>query len=116
MKWQYWALCLILVGCGDSEAIPPADCSAILTWDPPLERTDGEVIDVDDLQKFTIYVSKKPSTDYDDIELSVDLDDVYLITWEVRNITRGKHWFYMTATDKDNNTSAFSNLLNKVCR
>lgn len=116
---------LLLAGCGgqngDNPAWPPDPtdpnniCTATLDWAPPTGRMDTTPLRVEELQKFTIYINDAEGMEEARITMVIDLTDVYLIQWEIRNLPAGRHWFYMTVTDLDNLVSAYSNELTKVC-
>jgi len=76
---------------------------------------DNTPLTLDELQKFTLYVNDAEGMEEARITLVVDLTDVYLIQWEIRNLPAGLHWFYMTATDTENRVSGYSNELSKFC-
>lgn len=120
MRKQLTILGLLLVGCSDNSS-PPTEpdlintCTAILEWAPPIKNMDGTSLELEKLQKFTIYVNDAEGMEEARIILVIDLTDVYLIQWEIRNLPAGLHWFYMTATDTENNVSGFSNEKSKTC-
>jgi len=76
---------------------------------------DSTPLTLNELQKFTLYVNDAEGMEEARITLVVDLTDVYLIQWEIRNLPAGQHWFYMTATDTENNVSGYSNEVSKFC-
>lgn len=110
------ALCLILAACdGGGGTTPTSECSATLTWVAPSHTLDGSPITVGELSKFTIFLSEQPDTEDIYREMEIDINNTFLVTWEVKNIPVGQHYFYMTATDLDDNISAYSNILSKQC-
>ena len=115
MKGFWLILGLILVGCEGGEDTVPAACSAMITWEAPTETYDGTPISTTDLSKYTIYMSEQPEVDEHYIELVVDVTDVNMIMMELKNISPGEHWFYLTVTDVENRISPYSNVLGKQC-
>ena len=113
---------VILAGCDGgapvsslAERPPQATCSAIVTWEPPAERTDGSELTKEELQKFTIYINRRDDVDENNLISIIDITDTDIVTWEVSDLTPGKKYFYMTVTDTDGRTSTFSNILSKLC-
>jgi len=120
MKKSLILLYLILFGCGGGDSTPPPTpiqkCDALISWLPPIQYGDGSVITLQDFKKYTIYMSNQESVKDTFIELVIDITDVNLISWELKQqLNPGKHWFYMTVTDNNDNTSAFSNIMTKEC-
>ena len=115
MKYWVLILCLILAGCDGGADTSPYSCIATLTWNPPDTTIDGTPITTNDLSKYTIYMSEQPEVADHFIELVVDITDVNMITMEIRDISRGQHWFYLTVTDVEDRISPFSNVLGKEC-
>lgn len=76
---------------------------------------DGTPLPLEELSKFTIYMSESPDPADMLIELVIDVEDQNLISWEVRNLTVKQHYFWVTATDTDNRESAPSNVEDKDC-
>jgi len=113
-KWL--PILILLVGCdGGSSTTPTSDCIATVTWEVPTQRMDGTPILIADISKITIYMSEAPFTDDMYKELEVQILNPMLITWEIKNVDIGEHWFYLTITDTEDNTSAYSNILGKIC-
>ena len=118
---------LLLAGCPGGNNSPPGDpdpsdtCTAILEWAPPTARMDESPLTLEELQKFTVYVNNAEGMEEARITLVIDLTDVYMIQWEIRNLPAGQHWFYMTATalgtvpGQPNPVSGYSNELSKFC-
>jgi len=98
-----------IVSCSGNDNSELPACTATITWSMPVEQ------DLTELSKFTIYMSSQPNVEGQFRELEIDITDVFLITWEARNISSGTHYFYMAAIDKVNNISAYSNILSKTC-
>ena len=122
MKKLILILALVLAGCWDksdnnnSGGTPIVQCSAVVRWEPPYYRNNGSEFKLSDIQKFTIYVSS--GADYDTMYrvMEVELTDSSLIEYEIRNIPyAGQLFFYMTVTDKDDQRSNYSNVLDKQC-
>lgn len=115
------ALLFVLVGCeGGAQPgylpIPPSkDCTAIVTWETPIERTDGTELKIEDISKFTLYVNRRNDVDDTTLILTMDITDPNLITWQFENLVPGPNYFYMTVTDKEGNTSTYSNIKGKIC-
>ena len=70
---------------------------------------------IEELAKLTIFVNRFPGQRQESVEFTLDITDVNIIQWEVHNLARGQHWFYMSATDIDGEESGFSNELSKIC-
>ena len=94
---------------------PPPVCEAFLSWTAPSERVDGTALNINELSKFTIYISWASGQQPEDIVAVVDIPDNYLVEWSISRNDPGTHWYYMTATDLDEQESAFSNEVNKEC-
>lgn len=110
---------LLLAGCGPGgssiELPPEATCSATLTWQAPNDRIDGTPITIEELDKFTIYINRRNSTDPSTVVLIVDLTDTTQQMAEITDIPKGQRYFYMTVTDLNGVESPFSNILSKLC-
>lgn len=111
---------VLIAGCGktggggDKPLPPPAVCNAILTWEAPTERTDGTPLTVKELKNYTIYVSDRNSVEDQYIQQVIDVNP-NMITYAVKDLGPGQHWFYMTVTTLDNFTSTQSNSLGIDC-
>ena len=114
---------VLLAGCsnggGDNQSpLPmpsPTPCSAILEWEPPTQRMDETPITKEEFSKFTIFVADKEGYEQFDLTIVMDISDVYLIQWEVKNLPSGQNWFYMTVTDTEGRESGYSNEVSKLC-
>lgn len=108
----------LVAGCGKSgggnPSPPSVSCSATIVWEPPTERTSGQPLTLEELEKYTVYVSLRDSVEDQYIQQVIDVD-INLITLEVRDLGPGPHWFYMTVTDLDGITSTQSNSLGIIC-
>ncbi len=107
---------LLLASCSDNinytDDVPVIEdtCIATLSWETPTERIDGSKLMLKELQKFTIYMS-----DIKGLTRIIDITDVYLIQWEIRGLTEGLYWFYITVTDSGDRESSPSNKVVKEC-
>jgi len=111
-------LLLILYGCGggeDSKPLPQPSCDVLVTWEAPTERLDGTPLNTSELSNFTIYISEVYDVLEINRELEVIITDVNLIAWEIKNVSKGRHYYYMTAEDKENHISAYSNIVESTC-
>ena len=111
-------LLLLLSSCGKGGGFsnPPLEpCSAILLWAVPKFRINDKPLPLDELAKITIFVNRLSGFRKEFIEFTVDITDVNLIQWEIKDLNRGRHWFYLTVTDTDNIESGFSNEEFKIC-
>lgn len=126
MRYGLITTLLLLGGCsggsgGNGPGLPldPNDptntCIATLSWSPPTERMDDSPLALEELAKFTIYVNDAEGMEEARITLVIDLTDVYLIQWEIRNLPAGQHYFYMTVTDTEGLASGYSNEVSKFC-
>jgi hypothetical protein len=93
----------------------PQNCIATLTWEAPTERLNGTPLVLQELKNFTIYAAKTPDVHYDQRIFEIEINDVFLTTFEVKDLKNGSYWFYMTVTDLQENTSTYSNVQQKVC-
>jgi hypothetical protein len=112
---RWWVVILILLASCVDPVETPTDCIAAVTWQPPSQTLDGSPLTVEELRKFTVFLSSQPDTDDIFKQLQVDITNTYLITWEIKNIPEGAYYYYMTATDLEGNVSAYSNILFKEC-
>ena len=108
-------LLLMLAGCGEDRQ-PLLPCIATVLWAAPAERLSGELLPADELAKFTIFVNRLEGRQQKSVEFTIDVTDVHIIQWEIRRLTKGTHWFYLSVTDTDNVESGFSNEMSKVCQ
>jgi len=76
---------------------------------------NGTPLALQELEKFTIYAAQAPEVHYDKRLFEIDIADVFMTTYEVRDLKNGSYWFYMTATDTQGNVSTYSNVQQKVC-
>lgn len=113
MKWLFLTLLVILAGC-DSGSKSPKTCSATVVWEPPTETTDGHELRLEDIEKFTIYISSRFSVDPEDLISVNNITDPNTIVWEMR-VDKGRNYFYMTVTDKGGVVSTYSNIILKQC-
>jgi hypothetical protein len=120
--WQLLLVVPIFSSCGGGASteslgfLPePATCSAVVTWEPPTETTDGTEISVEDISKFTIYINRRDDVTEETLVGIIDVMDTKQITYRIDNISKGRKFFYMTATDHEGNESTFSNILSKLC-
>ena len=67
--------------------------SATLSWEPPVERTDGSPLE--DLSGYRIYFGNTP----EGLGQTVTLDSPGLTSYVVENLSRGTWYFAMTAFD-----------------
>lgn len=116
------AIFLILVGCtqgGEGTYPNPPDpvieCDALVTWEIPVERTDGSELLIEDIAKYSIFINKEPNVEKITLERVVDITDNALTQWKIPELSEGEHWFYMTVTDDENRQSTFSNIIAKTC-
>ena len=94
---------------------PPATCNVTITWEAPYDRIDGTPITTEELEKYTIYISHQEDTKPSTLITIVDVTDTDLITFEIKGLSKGQKYFYMTVTDTEHRESTFSNILNKLC-
>jgi hypothetical protein len=82
--------------------------SATLSWQPPVERTDGSPLT--DLAGYRIYYGNTP----DDLRQAVKLDNPGVTTYVVENLSRGTWYFAMTAVDAGGLESDHSSIGSKT--
>ena len=110
---------MILAGCGGNGDKPkppdPQICDALVTWESPKERTNGEEFTPNQISKYTLFISSEPDVETSSLEMEIDILDGFLTQWRVDDLSEGPHWFYMTVTDLEDRESTFSNLKTKTC-
>jgi len=82
--------------------------SATLSWQPPVERTDGSPLT--DLAGYRIYYGNAP----DDLRQAVKLDNPGVTSYVVENLSRGTWYFTMTAFDTSGLESDHSSIGSKT--
>jgi hypothetical protein len=119
---KYWILVLlILSGCGGRGKNPPKPpdpkitCDMVVSWEIPVERTDGSELLIEDIAKYTIFVNEEQGVQESTLELEIDIMNQFLTQWRINKLDKGDHWFYMTVTDSENRESTFSNEIPKTC-
>ncbi|HEY8549724.1 MAG TPA: putative Ig domain-containing protein [Vicinamibacterales bacterium] len=88
--------------------IATASGTAVLTWTPPLQRTDGSPLN--DLAGFKIYWGTAPDNYLD----SVTIDNPGITTYVVENLAPAVWYFVATAYDSEGVESQFSNVASKT--
>jgi hypothetical protein len=90
------------------EVVATALGSAVLSWVPPTQKTDGSPLD--DLAGYKIYYGQAQ----DNLNLLVDIDSGGATAYVVQDLTPATWYFVATAYDNDGVESAFSNMTSKT--
>lgn len=114
MKKWIVVLSLLLFGY-DAGVAAPASCDLLIEWEAPTTRLDGTFLPIEELEKYTIYVSRNKSTDDKMLIRVEDVLDVTLTSWYLLDVGNGRIYIYMTVTDIYGVSSAYSNMLDIVC-
>jgi hypothetical protein len=86
-----------------------ADTSVELSWTPPTTRTDGEPLDLSELEGYRVYVG----TDSENLVPIVDLNDSSITTHSITDLTPGTYYLAVTAYDYDGLESGLSTIVSK---
>jgi len=112
-------LAIILVACdsdADHDGLPPtATCEILVTWSAPSTRLDGTPITLKELEKYTIYVNLRESTDDSTLVMIADITDTTIESWLLKYVHKGRVYIYLTVTDTEGRISPYSNMLDIVC-
>jgi len=120
---------LLLGACGGSS--PPStpnigldildshtECWATLSWRAPTERVDNTPLSINELDFYIIWIYDVPLQDAinDSITpvLLIELDAM-LVSYEIRTLSEGPHYFVLTVTDLNGLRSDYSNEARKIC-
>lgn len=101
-----------LQACGsgsDSSSVPESG-SALLSWTPPTQRSDGTAIG--NLAGYKIYYGTSP----DALTTVIPVENAGVASYEIDNMRSGTYYFAVTAVDTDRRESPFSNIASKVIR
>lgn len=82
--------------------------SALLTWTPPMQNTDGSPLT--NLAGWKVYRGSSPTA----FQASVTLQGGSLTSYRWENLPAGTHYFVVTAVNTASVESAFSNVANKL--
>lgn len=88
--------------------VATASGTAVLTWIPPVQRTDGTPLD--DLAGYKIYWGTAPG----DYPNSVTIDNPAVTTYVVEQLAPARWYFVATAFDSRGVESQFSNVASKT--
>ncbi len=112
MKKIFALWLIILVGCESSA--PPDDpddpvqtCAATIVWEAPSLRQGGLPFLLEDIERFTIYVSEAVGQLEFDLLLVLDVTNPMATTHRIENLPE-QSYIYMTVTDTDGVVSPFS--------
>lgn len=129
MRNLLYLVILVLCACGGSSppstpnivvTVPddPTECWINLTWTAPTERIDETPLSIDELDFYTIWIWDIHVQDALDIDtppmLLIQIEAV-LISYEIRALDMGTHYFSLTVTDNDGLESDQSNEAEKLC-
>jgi hypothetical protein len=87
---------------------PYSDGTASLSWVPPTTNADGSVLD--DLAGYKIYYGSVPNSYIN----TIDVNNPGIASYVVENLSKGTHYFAVTAYDASGNESGYSNEAYKV--
>jgi hypothetical protein len=87
-----------------------AQNTANLSWEIPTSRTDGTSLSLSEIGGYRIYMG----TSSDNLQMIVEIDDGSATSHSVANLSAGTYYFTVTAYDRDNRESAFSNIAIKT--
>jgi hypothetical protein len=95
--------------------VPPVvilDCAYTANWTGPAARVDDTPLTLDELVMFTLYGSR---TEYSgpthEPDYTYEITDPYVMLWELRDLSGGTHWVWMTTTDSGGLESDHSNVV-----
>ena len=125
----YLVLVIIISGCSlsgcskkdaeylSSKTIFPLSIPITLAWDPPKTYTDGLNLDpASDLQEYRIYFSTQPGVYSSDNYYTVTAPATSITITEITSVPAGTYYFVVTAVDKSNGESGFSNEVSRELR
>jgi hypothetical protein len=87
----------------------PTTGDVSLSWVAPATRTDGSVLELNELSGYRLYMG----TSADNLSPVVDLDDFTLTNHVMENLESGTYYFAITAYDQNGNESDLSNVVAK---
>jgi fibronectin type 3 domain-containing protein len=87
----------------------PTTGNVSLSWVAPATRTDGSVLELNELSGYRLYMG----TSADNLSPVVDLDDFTLTNHVMENLESGTYYFAITAYDQNGNESDLSNVVAK---
>jgi hypothetical protein len=100
---------LLAAGCGlgDSATDSTSAGSAILSWDPPTQNTDGAPLT--DLAGYYIHYG----TSANDLTQTIAVQGGDVSAYEITNLAQGTYYFAVTAYALDGSESVESNIASK---
>ena len=81
--------------------------STTLSWVAPSTRTDGAVLNMNEIDGYRIYMGDNEGT----LTPVMDINDSSVMSFTLNNLTAGGHYFAVTAYDLDGNESGRSNII-----
>ncbi|MEJ2621071.1 MAG: putative Ig domain-containing protein [Candidatus Thiodiazotropha sp.] len=93
----------------DASQTTPTTGSVSLSWVAPSTRTDGSVLELNELSGYRLYMG----TSADNLSPVLDLDDYTLTDHVMENLESGTYYFAITAYDQSGNESDLSNVVAK---
>jgi len=114
---------ITLTGCGggssgdsgtqSSGSLSTMNGSALLSWNAPTERQNGDPIEeIYDLSGYVISYGQDPGN----LDKTVRIDDAYQTEYSVENLEEGTWYFTVQAEDDNGLMSAPSDQVNKTIR
>lgn len=89
--------------------VTTTDTTVDLAWTAPTTRTDGEPLDISELEGYRVYFG----TNSDYLVPIVDLNDSSITTHSITDLNPGVYYFAVTAYDYDGLESDFSTIVSK---
>jgi len=90
-RWFLLAMCFACASCND----------ALLTWEPCYEREDGQVLPLDEIDHFVLYVANSHNENID--MHATESNQVLAMDFE--DLDPGVYHFFLTCVDSEGNES-----------
>lgn len=121
---RYIILLLFLIGCQNNKTDVPIvsevpkifNCKIIISWVLPTKREDDTLIDISEIDKFTVYASHVPETSEIELGFIEEIDPhILTYTWNWDENYKGLWYFQATITDIEGLESNYSNEISRSC-